>query len=293
MVRLWVSPCRIFIKSIMASAHIGRTAHVRPSSRYGSGMAWRWREHVWGLLSHRVGDFVKSQRRARYFYMLRETNHTCPTLICIRSVAHTHGPAYEAAIISMCQPSANNLKNAFGVKRPRTISKLGGHRSGRTRQRASKWVRAQCNGHTNAPIFRQSRHLFHQQLFPALKHYKGMVTFSGQTARIRTWMGRPFSTCYSEPRRRQCPGQQGPADIYACKATWCLLRHAGLHPACVDWGIALGRRGSRLDVIFLFLSMTVFITNYIARVIVKFGHRFDLAMKPRVMLNNSIYEVAV
>ena len=145
--------------------HVGRSACVRASTRYGGGLAWRWKEHVFSLFKHRDGSITKSQRRSRYFHMLFESIHSVPTIQVVCKTAGQNASALEAAIISITTPAANNLLRTFGVK----VTDRGTGTAGKVRNRLTHHRRKISNRYPKGNVQpTASMFLYHCQLYDAV-----------------------------------------------------------------------------------------------------------------------------
>ena len=65
----------IYMALLGKHTYLGRAAVQRSSSRYGTGLSWRWREHLWSLMKHRGGNVPEKQRRSRYQTMVKELEY--------------------------------------------------------------------------------------------------------------------------------------------------------------------------------------------------------------------------
>ena len=110
-------PSKAFIYSMHLENHlyIGRTAARRQTRTWG-GAAHRFKEHIIDMAKHRLGTIRKNAIRSRYQQMGRTIKHQYPSIILNQLCPVGEAAGYEAANISMCHPSANNLEKTFGVK---------------------------------------------------------------------------------------------------------------------------------------------------------------------------------
>ena len=95
--------------------YIGRTAARRPTRTWG-GAAHRFKEHIIDMAKHRLGTIRKNAIRSRYQQMGKTIKHQYPSIILNQLCPVGEAAGYEAANMSMCHPSANNLEKTFGVK---------------------------------------------------------------------------------------------------------------------------------------------------------------------------------
>ena len=89
--------------------YIGRLEWIRPSRTWGGGIVHRWREHFWGLYTHRQGTVAKRQQRSRYYLMGQELILSTLVILAIMNVPIATASAIEASTITLSQPNANNL----------------------------------------------------------------------------------------------------------------------------------------------------------------------------------------
>eukprot|EP00973_Karenia_brevis_P024730 3409611-Karenia_brevis.AAC.1 len=127
----------IYVLQAGVDSYVGRSAEIRSSRRNGSGLGFRFREHMIAYHRHWSSSIKQSQVRHRYYTLMHSDQGSYPCMFVVANTTSSFASTLEAAMISLHMPSCNNVNMSSGVRTSKDSKIRKSHKVGKRRLRAT------------------------------------------------------------------------------------------------------------------------------------------------------------